>query len=588
MKKIILILLLFATTFARAQDVPNLLSQVNTQYSSLQSANIALKKSIDSLNAIIKLLRGSTVITTPPPVIVSSGKIAKLDFTDTQDHTTVVGWTNLDLANVSTTYSIGNGWSLIYSITTGIGHGEFKLTNTDVDFDNSVLNSEIYMNGANSNTIGINFAGLDATKTYTIKTISYGSGSGTTFNFGGNIQSGNPQSTVLKLTFTSIKPTPDGKITGVLSGVGYICIGGLIISEDSSTSTAPPINNQSNFGTLLPAEKLFTDVNLAYKSTTIANGSVSVIKDYLGNYPLNYVGIANPTITGIPPTPIDSLFLAFDNRPNSNYNSTTFTPVVQNYEIWLVSRNMPGQRFEAKLQGSPESDYLGDLDQGGIRLIFNNCTVLNSVIYDNYKIQIERIVVKPKEADYYVNGKFIGAITDFSAGGANTAQSILDNTTKKMNGIGAYTNSMDFDFGGLYFKAGLFSDSVANSTYAVLAKKWNVNSIPNQILLQDIGWNNVNGSYTATANIINIPNGIIVADISKWRFQWYWKDNATNYATQTLFATKQTVTSADFPSNWQSLDGFVIKCRIEPIDTNGNSWRYFSGLFQLPSSGSSI
>jgi hypothetical protein len=352
---------------------------------------------------------------------------------------------------------------------------------------------------------------------------------------------------------------------------------GTSIDSISSVSASTPASNA--FSSLNKEELLFDAVHYALGSKTASNGSVTAITAKKGGLDMNYAGVQNPTITGIPPTLIDTgKWLMFDNRPSTNYNSAAFTPVKAPYEIWLISRNMPGQRFEAKMQGSPVSAYLGDNDGGGIRAVFNNVTIPNSSLSPNYQVVIERMVIKPNSVDYYQNGKFIGS-SDLSAGGANTAKSILDNTTRSIHSIGTYTNSMDFDFGALYFKAGGFSDGDATTVYNSLAAKWNAGSTPDQILLSNIKWTNVNGTYTPSATVIHTPEGVTLADPSKWKYQWYWKDNETNYATQAQFSTNMVVHSGDFPSDDGSHTAVCIKVRVMPVDVNGKGWRYLSGTF---------
>lgn len=354
---------------------------------------------------------------------------------------------------------------------------------------------------------------------------------------------------------------------------------------------APP---NVTFETLNTQELTFDAVHYAATSTkysgstkTVNGDSVGTIKDKIGSWDMFYAGLDQPTITGVPPQLIDDKWLMFDNRPGANYNSDTFSKIPSPYEVWLVSRNMPGQRFEAKMQGAPISSYLGD-DGSSIRIIFNNCEITGSTIAPSYEIIIERLIVNPMDASYYVNGSLVGIITDLSSGGQNTSQSIADNTTRSVHSIAPYTNAMDFDFGALYFKSGSISSGSAATIYSSLASKWGVGTTPtNQILLNQIRWVASGSSYVPEATVSYTPPGVTVADPSTWDYQWYWKDLQTNYNTQTLFSTNRIVNVGDFPADDGSHTDVCIKFRVRPKDTNGNSWRYISGLFELYGSGAS-
>jgi hypothetical protein len=520
-----------------------------------------------------------------PPPVQTTRKIAKLNLTDAAHSATETDWQNLVVSNIEKTYSIANAWSIHFKPNVGISIGMLKSSLVDIIFPNDVLIIQLYANAAGNTAIQFDFLGLDPTKAYTITPGCFSlDNKPTTLTFGATTINADTNNKLAKPIFTSIKPDSTGKIAGVISGIGYVCINAIVISEDSSSGTVTPTPDPGTtttptdptvLATLNAEEKLFTNAHYSIGAKLTANGSVLSFPDKIGGNDMQYVGITNPTITGIPPTQIDSgVFTMFDNRPCTNFHSAAFTPVKAPYELWYITRNMPGQPFEAKAEGSPISGYLAN-DGKAIRAIFNNVDVPGAAQAPFYQTIIERMVVKPNSVDYYVNGQLQGRVTDLSSSGQNTAKSIADNTTKSVHGIGTYTNCTDFDFAALYFKADIFSDTDALKIDTSLAAKWAVGTLPNQILLSNIGWNNVNGIYTASGIVINTPTGVTVAPQSQWSYQWYWM---TSFDTQTLFSTKQSVTTANFPDSYASMTNFGIKCRIMPKDTNGNSWRYFSGL----------
>jgi hypothetical protein len=350
-------------------------------------------------------------------------------------------------------------------------------------------------------------------------------------------------------------------------------------SDNTNNVLAKP-NDTIAFVTLNAQEALFDNVHYALGSTVYGgsaiatNGqSVGKIYDLKGNVNIPYAGDAAPTLTGIPPTLIDDKWLTFDNRPNTEYNSAPFTAIKPPFEVWLVSRNMPGQRYEAKLQGGDNACYLGD-NSSGIRIINSAYGfVPNSTVAPNYQTTLERVVIKTDNtSDYYQNGVWVGNVA-FQGNDIN-------GVVKKILAVGPYTNSMDFDFAAMYFKAGAFTTADAATIYNSIATKWKVGTIPtNRILLSHIKWDNVNGVYTPSATVINTPTGTTVADPSTWDYQWFWFDAETNLNIQTLFSTKRVVTQADFPLNDATHHNVSIKFRVRPKDTNGKSWRYFSGTF---------
>lgn len=359
-----------------------------------------------------------------------------------------------------------------------------------------------------------------------------------------------------------------------------ICAVVLLISctKDSKQNTITPVNADTvGFGTLNAQEQLFDNVHYAYQSlvyngtSVAANGqSIGTIPDKKGTATVLYAGIPNPTITGVPPQLIDNKWLMFNNQPNTNYQSANINPINPPFEVWMVSRIMPGQRYESRMQGGGNALYLGDLSTD-IRIIDATVgEVTGSVLPPNYSVAIERVVLNSNNtAEYWQNGVKVGTIS--------TNGIISYNLIKTYHAIGVFTNSMDFDWAASYFKAGTFTSDQVTAIWTSLMAKWGAGSLPtNQILLSNIMWTNVNGTYTPSATITNTPAGVTVADPSKWDYEWYW---CQDLSAQTLFSTKQIITTADFPAGYASMPSFIIKFRVRPKDTNGNTWRYFSGTF---------
>lgn len=359
----------------------------------------------------------------------------------------------------------------------------------------------------------------------------------------------------------------------------------------------------SDFETLNTQELLFDAVHYAMTSTkynsaakTTNGDSVGVIKDKIGTADLIYSGLATPavglatlgtpTIVPYGPYLIDDKFMAADNRPGTSFTTESFTAIPAPYEVWLISRRLPGQPFEAKLQGAPCSEYLGDTGSG-IRCIFNNVDIPGAAWQPAYELICERMVITGTYVSYYVNGTLVGTNSDLTAGGANGSSDVIGNTTKTAHSLIPYTNSADFDFGAKYFKIGIFSDATAAAIYASLATKWNLGSTPNKPLLTNMRWVKSGTSYTPEIAVLHTPPGVTLAAQSTWDYQWFWKDLQTNYDTQTQFSTSYVVNAGDFPANDGSHTDVCIKFRVRAKDTSGNTWRYLSGLFELYTAGAS-
>ena len=317
-------------------------------------------------------------------------------------------------------------------------------------------------------------------------------------------------------------------------------------------------------------------------ATAAGNGdSVGVVLDKIGSLPLVYAGIASPTIIKAPPKLIDTLWLQFDNQPNTNYDSPNFTAKTPPFEVVIVSRDLPGQLYEAKMENGFNGCYLGNFGLD-MRVFDQNGVITGSGNPPKYYPIIQRVVVKTTGIDYWLNGTKVGT---FSFSGL-TAPQIAGSTTKTIQSISTFTNSMDFDFGALYFKGGsFFTDSDWTTTiFPDFSTKWGIGVLPNQILLSNIGWTRSGTTYTPAATVINTPSGVTVAAMSAWDYEWYWGSDQHGLGDQTKFSTSYQVQQTDFPNNGTIVNGVAqtnvsIKVRMRPKSTVGGVWRYLSGIF---------
>lgn len=562
--------------------------------------------------------------TDPEPAAVESWK---LNFTDADHPSGLADWIDIDLENADKVYLLSGGVSLDYSLVDTISHGQLSPALNDADFPDAVLSSQIYMN---EGQINLSFKGLDPASKYNIKVGCYSDDNKPTqFYFNAMNGLADPNKSLAKLLFGSLTPDDTGLIKGLVNGPAYFCLNALILEKipadgkeemppvvstepivDAPPVEVPPAGNPivdappaeatgpASTGTspdepvtdeLLPEEKLFDAAHFA-KGAKLdpANGSIISFPDKIGGNDLVYAGVAAPAMNDLPPLLIENgAFAEFLNRPDTQYHSALFKAVKPVYEIWYVTRTMPGQQFEAKSEGNPVSGYLAN-DGQSMRIIFSNVDIPGVVQAPDYELTIERMVVNKGGADYWRNGQLLGSVTDLSAGGANKASDITGNTTKTMHGLSTSNNCPDFDFAAMYFKAGGFSADDAAKIYTALAAEYNAGSMPNEILLSQIAWNNVNGVYTPSARVISTPAGVSVAPMNQWGYEWYWKTAATNFAVQKLFSTKMIVTEADFPEGYASEPGFSIKVRMKPVATNGDGWRFLSGVFGSYTNGNSI
>jgi hypothetical protein len=243
------------------------------------------------------------------------------------------------------------------------------------------------------------------------------------------------------------------------------------------------------------------------------------------------------------------------------------------FETWFVFRILPNAVYEAFFAAGGNCGYIAN-NGNGMRIINQDYGFLpTSTAPSLLKTHIGRLVISSQSsASLYIDNALQGTLS--------LQGNDLNNMTKTLFNVGAVSNQPDWDFAAMYFKKGTFSDNDATTIYNSLATKWKVNTYPDQILLSNLTWSKSNGTYTPNATIINTPDGAVVADPSKWDYQWYWRNNNDNLDIQTPFSTKYQITAADFPAGYTSASGgFSIKVVIRPKDTNGKAWRWFDGTF---------
>lgn len=359
----------------------------------------------------------------------------------------------------------------------------------------------------------------------------------------------NSQNTAYQLQIVSLKKSIDSLNT-IISNLGkpVVVTPPVIIPP----VVIPPPTSGSN--TLIAAEKQFTNAWVA-QGSTVTNGYVSQIPDLIGGYTLKYAGIANPTITGVPPTLIDNSWLQFDNRPLTSYQGVDLPTLLPPYELWIVYRMLPGQRYESISQGGGNGIYFGD-NSNSIRIMDAGLNVPGSTMPSNYVTHLVRIVVNAnKTSDYWIDGVKIGTV--------NFSSIAAYQITKIFHSLGVFTNSSDFDLAAMYFKQGSITD---NSVYTALAAKWGVGSIPNHILPGTLNASKINGAWTP---VVTDLNGKAI-DVSKCKVQWYTAPGGVgdrDLSNQTLFSTSTSI------STWPTTG--PIKYRIMMAD----GWRYFSGTY---------
>lgn len=312
-----------------------------------------------------------------------------------------------------------------------------------------------------------------------------------------------------------------------------------------------PINVPDK-STLLASEKKFDNVWLIIGKI---GSQVSVIKDLIGK---------NDLIATTPLTIIDAGWLPFENYPKLAYKSAPLATAVKlPFTVVFVRRKLPGQDYEAYSIGGDAGTasngvYVGQA--GGYMRVLDPSVISKTPVPKDYVTVIEQITVNSNlTADYYQNGvkMFTQPIT-------------ANNALKYYHSIGVDTNNMNIDFAAMYFKQGTID---MTSIYPDLIKKWGAGSLPNQILLANIRWNNNNGVYTPSCDVIQgNPKG--------YNYKWYWckpLNGGWDYGNQTMFSTVSSVKTGDFPS------GMGLRIEMQPIGQDGSTWRYLSGVYALSS-----
>jgi len=316
-------------------------------------------------------------------------------------------------------------------------------------------------------------------------------------------------------------------------------------------SQLTPISIPDKSG-LLAYEKKFDNCWLINGKT---GSTVSVIKDLIGNKDL--IGTKPLTI-------IDNNWLVFENYPALAYKSAPMAnPVKLPFTVVFVRRKLPGQDYEAYSIGgdagaASNGVYVGQA--GGYMRVMDPSVISKTPVPKDYITVIEQITVNANlTADYYQNGvkMFTQPIT-------------ANNALKYYHSIGVDTNNMNIDFTAMYFKQGTIDTT---SIYPDLIKKWGAGSLPNQILLANIRWSNNNGVYTPSCDVIQ-------GNHKGYNYKWYWcnpLNGGWDYGNQTMFSTASSVKTSDFPG------GMGLRIEIQPINQDGSTWRYLSGVYALSS-----
>jgi hypothetical protein len=377
----------------------------------------------------------------------------------------------------------------------------------------------------------------------------------------------------------------------------HVSVLNTLLSDISVTQpiiTTPITSSSNNQSQLNAEEALFDNVwwvngsygfdEKTYTSTIATNGQeVGKLNTKKGNVDIPYYGRILTKVPGQTwpilsmdgkiPTMIDDNWLSFKNVASTYYQSAEVSPVAAPFEIWFVFRILPSSTFEAYFTPGDNCGYIANAGTG-LRIINQDTGYLpGSVAPTLFATHIGRLVIQSQSsASFYID--------NVSQGTYPFTPSDINTMFKRHFMVGAITNNANWDFAAMYFKIGNFSSTDTITVYNSLANKWQQGSIPNQILLNNISWTKKNNIYTPSATIVNTPAGIKIADPSKWDYQWYWRNNNDNLDIQTPLSTKYQLTVADFPAGYTSAaGGFALKVTIRPKDVNGNTWRYFDGIF---------
>jgi hypothetical protein len=352
----------------------------------------------------------------------------------------------------------------------------------------------------------------------------------------------------------------------------------LITKRDTTPFFTKPTTEENIFDHIIYAygSLAWNSKTRSVISTEANNGEeVGKLKTVKGDWSIVYRGdgwsadTKNPGMDGKIPVLIDDKFLSFKNVPATYYEQIGGVipeQIAPPFEMWLVSRYMPGQRYEERLAGGGNCSLLGDSEYRIRAINPQYGFVPNSIMPEIYKTHIERLVVKDQtQADYWIDGAYVGTI--------KFQYPDLNGYTKTDEVIGVVSNNAVWDFAAQYYKIGNITDDVAAKIFSSLATKWKTGILPNQILLSNIAFTKNGDKYTPTAKVIKVPDGASVDDPSNWDYKWYQDDGSLG--KQVLWSTEYEPLTSSFNPNL----GSKIKVTIRPRDTNGKVWRYFEGTY---------
>jgi len=363
-----------------------------------------------------------------------------------------------------------------------------------------------------------------------------------------------------------------------------IKLGKNILKVNGGTPTPDP-----NFGTPTAVEsQYFTNMYLASEGKTTSgtkavNGQeIDQIPDLIGTAHMNYAGISPAALTNGRGVMVNSKLLPFENQPNTHYESAFYTPRALPYEVWVVSRDLPGQQYEGRLPGGFARIYWGAIDFKD-RIINSSYGALPDSSYQGkFKLNLTRIRVNANgSADHWVNGQFIA---NLPFQGDDLTQALAGQYTKQYNGVGVNTNVADWQFAQMGVVFGSLSDANALTLQNNIYNRWSdtnmaINTVFDGIILNNLVWTHNAGVITPNFTVIN-NSGKTLKDPTQWNYLWHYKTNQTNYAIQPLIGNTRTITTSAYPVSDSTHTGVVIKFRVQPVFNDGTTYPvYISGIF---------
>lgn len=276
------------------------------------------------------------------------------------------------------------------------------------------------------------------------------------------------------------------------------------------------------------------------------------------------------------PWRIDNKRVRFDNNPYTSFKGSTITGGIA-YEVWREVVEYVGQSSERFDATFPYSANGGDND---LRLLSPVLSVAGGA-FTKYQRTLYRIKKNAdRTAQLWVNGEYRGFVT----GDEDYPLTIAS--------IGTDTNCAEFDFGAMYVKKGsTFTDEVADAIAASIMAKFNDQSIPCQLMLNNITATKVGSTYGNTFNQIQ-NDGLVYKDVSQWLYRWSTVVFVIggNYTIQPLLSTSATPTQSELDASKAAfnsanpstpiVDGAPLKLRVCPVRTDNSVWRFMSGSFQ--------